>query len=279
MAGHLLDAGHELRVHTRTRATASGLEGRGAVWCDTPAQVADGAEAVATMVGFPSDVRAVVLGPSGALAAMNPDTLFVDFTTSEPTLAVEIATAATAADIHALDAPVSGGDVGARNASLSIMVGGSVDAFERGRPILELLGSTVVHQGPAGSGQHTKMVNQILIAGTMMGLCEALLYARATDLDAETVLRSVGGGAAASWSLANLAPRILDGDLDSGFYVEHFVKDLGIALDEATLRGLDLPSLDLASRLYASLSDHGGARRATQALIVELADRSDRAWP
>jgi 3-hydroxyisobutyrate dehydrogenase len=279
MAGHLIDAGHELRVHTRTRATASALEDRGAVWCDTPAQVATGADVVATMVGFPSDVREVVLGPSGALGAMAPDTLLVDFTTSEPALADEIATAADAAGIGALDAPVSGGDVGARNASLSIMVGGSVDAFERGRPILDLLGTTVVHQGPAGAGQHTKMVNQILIAGTMMGLCEALLYARVAGLDADTVLRSVGGGAAASWSLANLAPRILDGDLDSGFFVEHFVKDLGIALDEATRRNLDLPSLDLARRLYASLSDHDGARRGTQALIVELAGRSHRAWP
>jgi 3-hydroxyisobutyrate dehydrogenase len=279
MAGHLLDAGHELQVHTRTRATASDLEDRGAIWCETPSQVAVDAEVVATMVGFPSDVREVVLGPSGALSGMAPGTVFIDFTTSDPTLAEEIAAVATTAGVHALDAPVSGGDVGARNASLSIMVGGSVDAFERGRPVLDLLGTTVVHQGPAGAGQHTKMVNQILIAGTMMGLCEALLYARASDLDPDAVLRSVGGGAAASWSLANLAPRILDGNLDSGFHVEHFVKDLGIALAEATRRGLDLPSLDLARRLYASLSDHGGARRGTQALIVELAGRSHRAWP
>jgi 3-hydroxyisobutyrate dehydrogenase len=279
MAGHLVDAGHELRVHTRTRATASALEQRGAVWCDSPSQAAVGAEVVATMVGSPVDVREVVLGPSGALAGMGRDTLLIDFTTSEPALAEEIATAAGREHVHALDAPVSGGDVGARNASLSIMVGGTVDAFEQGRPILELLGTTVLHQGPAGAGQHTKMVNQILIAGTMMGLCEALLYARATGLDATTVLQSVGGGAAASWSLANLAPRILDGDLDSGFYVEHFVKDLGLAIDEATRRHLDLPSLDLARRLYSSLSDHGGARRATQALIVELAERSQLGWP
>ena len=279
MAGHLLDAGHDLRIHTRTRATASALEDRGATWCDTPSQVALGADVVATMVGFPSDVRDVVLGPSGSLGAMAPGTLLVDFTTSEPTLAVEIATAAAAAGIDALDAPVSGGDIGARNASLSIMVGGTAAAFERGRPILGLVGTTVVHQGAAGAGQHTKMVNQILIAGTMMGLCEALLYARANDLDPDTVLESVGGGAAASWSLANLAPRILGGDLDSGFFVEHFVKDLGIALDEATRRGLDLPSLDLARSLYASLADHDGGRRGTQALIVELADRSNRTWP
>jgi 3-hydroxyisobutyrate dehydrogenase len=279
MAGHLVDAGHDLRVHTRTRATAAALVEQGAVWCDAPSQVAVGAEVVATMVGFPADVREVVLGPSGALAAMDRDSLLIDFTTSEPALAEEIATVAAKEHIHALDAPVSGGDIGARAASLSIMVGGTADAFDLGRPILELLGATVVHQGPAGSGQHTKMVNQILIAGTMMGLCEALLYARATGLDATTVLRSVGGGAAASWSLANLAPRILDDDLDSGFFVEHFVKDLRIAIDEATRRDLDLPSLDLARRLYASLSDHGGARRGTQALIVELAERSHLSWP
>jgi 3-hydroxyisobutyrate dehydrogenase len=279
MAGHLIDAGHDLRVHTRTRPTASALEERGAVWYDTPPQVARGAEVVATMVGFPADVREVVLGPSGALGEMDPDTLLIDFTTSEPALAEEIATAAATSRIHALDAPVSGGDIGARNASLSIMVGGTADGFDRGRPILDLLGTTVVHQGPAGAGQHTKMVNQILIVGTMMGLCEALLYARATGLDATAVLRSVGGGAAASWSLANLAPRILEGDLDSGFFVEHFVKDLRIAIDEATRRDLDLPSLDLARRLYASLSDHGGARRGTQALIVELAERSRLDWP
>jgi 3-hydroxyisobutyrate dehydrogenase len=279
MAGHVIDAGHDLQVHTRTRTTAAALEDRGALWCDTPSQVAAGADVVATMVGFPSDVRDVVLGPAGALGAMARNTLFVDFTTSEPTLAVEIATAAATAGVGALDAPVSGGDIGARDGSLSIMVGGSADAFDRGRPILDLLGTTVVHQGAAGTGQHTKMVNQILIAGTMMGLCEALLYARATHLDPDTVLQSVGGGAASSWSLANLAPRILGGDVDSGFFVEHFVKDLGIALDEATRRGLDLPCLDLARRLYASLADHDGARRGTQALIVELAARSHRTWP
>jgi 3-hydroxyisobutyrate dehydrogenase len=279
MAGHLLDAGHELLVHTRTPATADGLVARGATWCDSPANAAGGADVVATMVGYPADVRDVVLGPAGALAAMSSGALLVDFTTSEPTLAAEIATLAGERGIDALDAPVSGGDVGARNATLSIMVGGTPDAFARARPLLETLGSTIVHQGPAGAGQHTKMVNQILIAGTMMGLCEALLYARSTSLDPDVVLASVGGGAAASWSLANLAPRVLAGDLDPGFYVEHFVKDLGIALEEATRRDLDLPSLALARRLYTALAEHGGARRGTQALIVELADRSGLTWP
>jgi 3-hydroxyisobutyrate dehydrogenase len=279
MAGHLLDAGHQLAVHTRTSGTASDLLARGAVWCDSPAEVASDAEVVATMVGHPADVRAVVTGPRGALDAMASGSVLIDFTTSEPSLAREIAATAGDRGVGALDAPVSGGDVGARNASLSIMVGGDTAAFERARPLLDLLGTTVVHQGGPGAGQHTKMVNQILVAGTMMGLCEALLYARRAGLDPSSVFESVGGGAAASWSLANLAPRILEGDLRPGFYVEHFVKDLGIAVTEAERAGLDLPALDLARRLYVDLAAHDGGRLGTQALVVELADRSGLTWP
>ena len=279
MAGHLLDAGHELFVHTRTPERAGLLLDRGAYWSESPADAAAEADVVCLMVGHPADVRQVVLGDDGALGAMSAGTVLVDFTTSDPTLAVEIAAAADSDGVASLDAPVSGGDVGARNATLSIMVGGDADAIERVRPLLESLGSTVVRQGPAGSGQHTKMVNQILIAGTMVGLAEALLYARSAGLDPTAVLRSVGGGAAASWSLANLAPRALDGDLAPGFLVEHFVKDLGIALDNAARMGLDLPGLALARDLYTSLRDRGHGGDGTQALVVELAVRNSAFWP
>jgi 3-hydroxyisobutyrate dehydrogenase len=222
------------------------------------------------MVGYPADVEAVILGPAGALAAMPSGSLLIDFTTSRPSLAAAISQSAAERGVQALDAPVSGGDVGAREARLSIMVGGERAAFERARPLLQLLGKTIVHQGPAGQGQHAKMVNQILIAANMVGVCEGLLYARKAGLDPETVLASVGGGAAASWSLANLYPRILKGDYQPGFYVEHFLKDLQIALEEAERLGLDLPGLKLARRLYGLLKDQGGARLGTQALILAL---------
>jgi 3-hydroxyisobutyrate dehydrogenase len=279
MAGHLLDAGHDVVVTTRTRTRAEPLLARGATWADDPATAAEGADVVATMVGLPADVREVVLGSRGALAAMAPGSLLIDFTTSDPLLAGEIAARADALGVDALDAPVSGGDVGARAGTLSIMVGGEAGAFERARPLLDLVGATVVHQGPPGAGQHTKLVNQILIAGTMAGMCEALLYSAEAGLDPSTVLSSVGGGAAASWSLANLAPRILTGDLAPGFMVDHFVKDLGLALEHATAMGLDLPSLALAHDLYAALAADGHGRDGTQALVVELARRSGFAWP
>ena len=279
MAGHVLDAGHDLVAHTRTPATADDLVARGARWADTPADAAAGVDVVAVMVGHPNDVRDVVLGARGALDAMEPGSLLVDFTTSEPSLAIEIEQTATDRGIGALDAPVSGGDVGARDATLSIMVGGTDAAFGRAEPLLELLGTTVVHQGPAGAGQRTKLVNQILVAGTMVGMSEALLYAREVGLDAEQVLASVGGGAAASWALQNLAPRVIDGDLAPGFYVEHFVKDLGIAVRDADARGLDLPGLSLARRLYTELEAQGGARLGTQALVAALASLNGRDWP
>ena len=219
-----------------------------------------------------------MLGDDGVMSTTRPaiasGALLVDFTTSEPSLAEEIAAVAATRGVGALDAPVSGGDVGARAATLSIMVGGDRETFDRARPVLELLGTTVELQGPAGTGQHTKMVNQILIAGTMIGLGEALLYSEAAGLDPETVLASVGGGAAASWALANLAPRILQGDLAPGFAVRHFVKDLGIALGVAQRNGLDLPGLTLVRSLYESLERHGDGELGTQAIVSELARRS-----
>jgi 3-hydroxyisobutyrate dehydrogenase len=270
MAGHLLAAGHELALYSRTRGKADNLLARGARWADSPRQAAEGADLVGVMVGFPNDVEQVILGPAGALDAMRPGAMLIDFTTSRPSLAVRIAEAATARGVMALDAPVSGGDIGAREARLSIMVGGATDAFTKAQPVLQILGKTIVHQGPAGYGQHTKMVNQILIAATMMGVCEGLLYARKAGLDPQNVLASVGGGAAASWSLSNLYPRILKGDLQPGFYVEHFVKDLQIALDEAGRMNLNLPGLALAKQLYEALKADGGGKLGTQALIQLL---------
>jgi 3-hydroxyisobutyrate dehydrogenase len=270
MCGHLLAAGHRATVFTRTRARAEPLLARGATWADSPRAVAAVSDVVFTMVGHPADVRAVVLGPDGVLAGAASGSVVVDMSTSEPELAREIDAAARARGVASLDAPVSGGDVGAREARLSIMVGGDAVAFAHVRPLFERMGKTIVHQGPAGSGQHTKMVNQILIATGMIGVCEALLYARRSGLDVTTVLASVSGGAAGSWSLANYVPRIEKGDLEPGFMIEHFVKDMRIALAEAKRMGLVLPGLELAERLYARLVAQGRGRKGIQALVLAL---------
>jgi len=224
-------------------------------------------------------VREVVLGPSGALAALSPGAIFVDMTTSQPTLAREIDAAARARGVHAIDAPVSGGDVGAREARLSIMVGGAAPVVAAIRPCLDVLGQTIVHQGPAGAGQHAKMVNQIVIASSMVGVCEALLYGSRAGLDLTTVLRSVTSGAAGSWALSNLAPRIIRGDFAAGFFVEHFVKDLGIAVQEAERMGIALPGLALARQLYLAVQAQGHGRAGTQALQLALASLSGVEWP
>jgi 3-hydroxyisobutyrate dehydrogenase len=279
MCGHLRDAGFAVTVTTRTRAKAEPLLSKGAAWAPTPKEVAAASDIVFSMVGFPREVRDVVLGPDGALAGLRPGGVLVDMTTSEPALAVEIAAAARAHGAFALDAPVSGGDVGAREARLSIMVGGDAAAFETVLPCFERMGRTVVHQGGPGSGQHTKLVNQTLIAANMVGVCEALLYAHRAGLDAEAVLRSVSSGAAGSWSLSNLAPRILAGDFAPGFFVEHFVKDMGIALAEAERMRIALPGLALARQLYVALMAKGHGRSGTQALQLVLAELSGVAWP
>ncbi len=276
MAGHLLAAGHRLRVHSRTRAKANELVARGARWCDSPAEAADGADLAISIVGMPGDVEAVHLGELGTLAATNPPKVVVDMTTSSPALARTIAERARARGTGAVDAPVSGGDVGARNATLSIMVGGDEAAVAAALPAFERLGKTVVHHGPAGSGQHVKMVNQILIAGTMLGMCEGLRYAESSGLDPEKVLASVGGGAAGSWSIQNLAPRILRGDFEPGFRIDHFLKDLSIALAEARTQGLDLPGLALAERLYRIAVEEGLSGRGTQALIQVVSPQDAR---
>ncbi|MFP6906365.1 MAG: NAD(P)-dependent oxidoreductase [Verrucomicrobiota bacterium] len=270
MAGHLLQAGYSLRVFTRNPEKASALLAQGASWCDSPAKAAESADVVGVMVGFPEDVEQVFLGEEGILSTVRPGALLIDFTTSSPALARRVAEAAGSKGACALDAPVSGGDIGARNASLSIMVGGDATGFKEALPLLECLGKTLVHQGPAGSGQHTKMVNQIIIASTMISLCEALLYARRSGLDPELVLQSIGSGAAASWGLSNLVPRMLRQDYAPGFFVEHFVKDMGIALAESKAMGLSLPGLALAEQLYRRLVELGHAKSGTQALILAL---------
>lgn len=273
MAGHLLKAGHRIRLHTRTRAKAATLLDAGASWAETPLAAAEGADAVISMVGYPDDVRQVYLGDGsvqGVLAAARPPSLIIDMTTSRPSLAHEIAQAAIAKGVQSLDAPVSGGDIGARNAKLSIMVGGEASAVERAMPIFRLLGTTIVHHGAPGSGQHAKMVNQILIASTMVGVCEGLLYAERAGLDATKVIESVGSGAAGSWSINNLGPRIVRGDFTPGFFVEHFLKDLSIAISEAEKLQLDLPGLALAKRLYELARQDGHARLGTQSLFLAL---------
>ena len=274
MCGHLLAAGHEVTVTTRTRGKAEALVAGGAAWADSPAAVAAASDVVFVMVGFPDEVEAVVLGAAdrsgGVLGALAPGGLVVDMTTSRPALAVEIAERAAEVGVAALDAPVSGGDVGARNGTLSIMVGGDADAFVRARPLLDVLGATVVHQGPAGAGQHTKLTNQVLVAGTIVGVCEALLYATRAGLDVESVLTSVSTGAAASWALSNLAPRIVAGDFAPGFFVDHFVKDMAIVLDEASRLRLALPGLALVHQLYVALQAQGHGRDGTQSLILAL---------
>ncbi len=278
MCGHLLEAGHEATVYTRTRERAGPLLERGAAWAASPAEVAAASEVVFAIVGFPTDVREVVLGPDGVLAGAREGSVLVDMTTSEPSLAVEIHEAAASRGVAALDAPVSGGDVGARAATLSIMVGGEAATVERVRPLLEAMGKTIVHQGGPGAGQHTKMVNQILIATGMIGVCEALLYAHRAGLDPATVLESVAGGAAGSWSLTNYGPRMLSGDFAPGFMVDHFVKDMGIALAEARRLRLSLPGLALAEQLYVALQAQGGGRRGTHALVLALARLSEIDW-
>jgi 3-hydroxyisobutyrate dehydrogenase len=270
MCGHLMAAGHPATVFTRTRARAEPLLARGAAWADSPAAVAAAAAVIVTMVGYPADVRAVVLGADGVLAGAARGSVLVDMSTSEPALAREIEAAARSRGVASLDAPVSGGDIGAREARLSIMVGGDAAAFARVRPLFERMGRTIVHQGPAGSGQHTKMVNQILIATGIIGVCEALVYAERSGLDVSTVLESVSGGAAGSWSLTNYVPRILKGDLEPGFMIEHFVKDMGIALAESRRMGLTLPGLELAERLYAGLVADGHGRKGIQALMLAV---------
>ena len=278
MVGHLLAAGYSATVYNRSQSKAEPLLAKGAKWADTPKALAQQSDVIFSIVGFPADVREVLLGEEGALAGAAAGAILVDMTTSEPSLAQEVAAAAKAKGVYSVDAPVSGGDIGAKNAALSIMIGGDKDVVEALHPAFSVMGKTIVHQGPSGAGQHTKMANQILIATGMIGVCEALLYGYKAGLDLPTVLQSVGPGAAGSWSLSNLGPRIMNNNFDPGFFVEHFIKDMGIALSESKKMGLSLPGLALAEQLYLSVKAKGWGRNGTHALMLALGEMSGIDW-
>ena len=279
MCSHLISAGFKTTVYSRTPSKAQPLVDQGASWAATPREVAEQSDIVFAIVGFPADVREVFLeSERGALAGCKAGNVLVDMTTSEPTLAVEIYQAATSRGVHSLDAPVSGGDKGAREAGLSIMIGGDEHVVAALQPCWAAMGKTIVHQGPAGAGQHTKMSNQILISTMMIGVCEALVYGYRAGLELETMLKSVGSGAAGSWSLTNLGPRMIANNFDPGFFVEHFIKDMGIALAESRRMGLCLPGLALAEQLYRSVQAQGWGKNGTHALILALANMSGFDW-
>jgi 3-hydroxyisobutyrate dehydrogenase len=266
MAGHLLKAGYKVHAYTRTKAKAQILLDQGAVWEESPAALASTCSCIFTMVGYPTDVEEVYFGPAGLVENAKKGTYLVDTTTSRPDLAKRIFEAGKAKQVKVLDAPVSGGDVGAKNATLTIMVGGEIADFDAVKSLLEIMGKTVVRQGPAGSGQHTKMANQISIAGNLMGAVEAVTYAAAAGLDPRTVLLSIANGSGGSWQLSNMVPRMLDGNFEPGFYVKHFLKDLRIALDAARDMGTRLPMLDLAERLFSTLQQKGYGDKGTHVL-------------
>ncbi|WP_255520108.1 NAD(P)-dependent oxidoreductase [Fictibacillus sp. 23RED33] len=273
MAGHLMNAGYPVHVYTRTKAKAEDLLEKGAKWADTPKEIAQTCDVIITMVGYPKDVEEVYLGEEGLVAHAKEGSYLIDMTTSSPQLAQKIERTAAERNIATLDAPVSGGDIGARDAKLSIMVGGSESAFHDMEPIFSKMGTNVVYQGKAGSGQHTKMCNQIAIASGMMGVCEAILYAEKAGLDPDNVLKSIESGAAGSWNLSNLGPRILKGDFAPGFYVKHFIKDMNIALKSAEEMGLLTPGLQLAKKLYDELAEMGEEDSGTHALYKRLANQ------
>jgi 3-hydroxyisobutyrate dehydrogenase len=270
MCGHLIDGGHQVVVYSRTRAKAQPLVDRGATWAGSPREAAEGASIVFSMVGFPQDVREVYLGEQGVLKVLQTGAIAVDMTTTSPTLSREIYAAAQARGVSAVDAPVSGGDVGARNATLSIMVGGDQAAVDAVMPLLRIMGKTIIYQGPAGAGQHTKLCNQIVVAGTMIGVCESLFYGQKAGLDLEKVLQAISGGAAACWTLDNLAPRILKRNFDPGFFVDHFVKDMGLALEESRRMEIALPGLALVHEIYQRVQALGHGRKGTHALMLAL---------
>ncbi|HDT8852441.1 TPA: NAD(P)-dependent oxidoreductase [Listeria monocytogenes] len=267
MAGHLLEAGYEVLVYIRTKTKAEDLLDKGALWVETPGELANKVDILISMVGYPKDVEELYLGENGFLENLAVGTVAIDMTTSSPALAKKMAEFGREKGIGVLDAPVSGGDIGAKNGTLSIMVGGSEDVFLKVKPIFDILGSSVILQGDAGAGQHTKMVNQIAIASNMIGVTEAIIYAEAAGLNPSRVLDSISGGAAGSWSLANLIPRVLKDDFSPGFFIKHFIKDMGIAISEAKQMGLELPGLTLAEKMYQTLAEQGLSEEGTQALI------------
>lgn len=264
---HLLNGGHDVTIYTRTKSRAADLIAAGAKWAETPAQASKEQDIIFTMVGYPKDVEEVYIGENGIFSAAKKSAIVIDMTTSEPTLAKKLYQEASERGLHSLDAPVSGGDIGAKNGTLSLMVGGDKEVFDKLQPIFELFGQNIVYQGVAGSGQHTKMCNQIAIASGMIGVCESMAYGLKAGLTMEEVLRSITAGAAGSWSLSNLAPRMLKGNLEPGFYIKHIIKDMKIALDEAERMNLQLPGLTLAKSMYDQLLAEGYGDNGTQALI------------
>ena len=266
MAGHFLDAGFALHVYNRTPSKADDLVEKGAFLEASVTDLAKKSDVIISIVGFPGDVKEVFLGNAGVLENAKPDSIAIDMTTSDPALAAALYDKGKEKGIHVLDAPVSGGDLGAKNATLSIMVGGDKPVFDKVGPILEIMGKNIVYQGKAGAGQHTKMANQIAIAAGMVAVCESLAYAAKAGLDPETVLKSIGQGAAGSWSLNNMGPRIIKKDDQPGFFIKHFIKDMGIAADSSKSLGLETPGLDLALSLYRKMADRGWENNGTQAL-------------
>ncbi|TMW72102.1 NAD(P)-dependent oxidoreductase [Alteribacter natronophilus] len=267
MCGHLLDAGYEVKLYTRTREKAAPLLERGAKWCETPGEAAAGSSYVITMVGYPEDVTEVYQSADGIFAHAEPGTHCVDMTTSTPKLAAALYEEGKKRGVSVFDAPVSGGDIGAKEKRLAIMVGGNEEDFDSILPVLECMGTNIVYQGPAGSGQHTKMCNQIAIAGTMTGAGESLAYAYKAGLDPEKVLQSIETGAAGSWTLSNLVPRMIREDYSPGFFIKHFIKDMGIAIEAAEEMSLETPGLRLARDIYDHLAENGGGDEGTQAII------------
>ena len=267
MVRHLLNADYDVNVFNRTKEKALPLVDEGAVWQNSPAEVAENSDVIFTIVGYPTDVEEVYFGDKGIFEGLAEGKIVVDMTTSTPELAVRISEKAGEMKVKSLDAPVSGGDLGAKNGTLTVMVGGDENAFELVRPLFDSFSGSLNLFGPAGSGQHTKMVNQIMVAGTMTGMTEMLVYAKAAGLKLEEVIKTVNGGAAQNWSLGNYAPRIITEDYSPGFFVKHFVKDLKIVLDEAAKMNLDLPATKQAYDLYEMLQDKGHGDDGTQALI------------
>ena len=276
MASRLMDAGYRLFIYSRTKAKGDALVSRGALWCSTPREVAENADITFTIVGFPKDVEEVYLGKDGIIEADISGKLFCDMTTTKPSLDIAIASALREKGADLADAPVSGGDTGARNGTLSIMVGASAEAFDKLLPLFQAMGKNITHMGPVGSGQHTKMANQIVIAGTMCGVSEALVYGAEAGLDMEKMVDTISKGAAGCWTLDNLAPRVLRNDYEPGFMVDHFIKDMGIALEEAEKMELPLPSLALTRQLYLAIKAQGLGKKGTQVLVKAIQSLAGR---
>lgn len=266
MCMNLMNAGRRAFVHNRTKARAESLIEKGAVWCESPAEVAQHCGMIFTIVGYPLDVEQVILGEKGVIEGAKPGSIIIDMTTSEPSLAKRIYECAEQNGLHAIDAPVSGGDIGARQGTLAIMAGGDREVFDRVLPYFKIMGDNIALMGGPGAGQHTKMSNQILIASTMIGVVESLLYAIRAGLDLDEVIDVIGKGAASSWSINNLGRRIVRKDFDPGFFIKHFVKDMGIALDEAKRMNLAMPGLALAHQFYVSAKALGYENLGTQGL-------------